>query len=251
MIDLILFIALFTPIVWLVFGTQREARGIRAGKPVRRRFFDVPMESNDLNTPEGLAPNDALQCSLYEVRLTQQKMVDAGIIEQWELSTCNNPDCNNCYVTDPAFRHSIKRVPRYRPKRELLSDNGKSERTTTVRGELVSIPFGVPDNAHAAIEPDEYAGNYEGSTFKVLWTWTDTETGRPMGMKSVHMKRDTLVARRANIRKAIKKPQETCSCNCEDIEIRSGDGSIVRLSSYVCDNHKPRAPRLGTEKSYK
>lgn len=121
-----------------------------------------------------------LSCSVYEVRLTQQKMVDAGIIEQHELSVCEDKDCNNCYATGLHNR----RYPKYLEKRTMLTAEQPSTRQRHRDKYAVNMPRNVPDSACLAkIGPATYSfGQY--TIVEALWLWV--QDGKKFGAKSIH-----------------------------------------------------------------
>lgn len=184
--------------------------------------LSAPYEPNELNTPQGMAPNDAEQCSVFEIRMTQQKMVDAGIIKADEMSVCENKDCKNC--------HAQREVERINRSTQALT-RGKRN----VGGRWIDIPENVPDHAYPQICRDDIPGDF----FYVNWTWTDRD-GRKMFFRSVHL-RDSFSARpqresKIELKTPLRRPsplrgggvvsptKQTCECCHYDIE--SGMGYI-------------------------
>lgn len=199
--------------------------------------LSAPYEPNELNTPQGMAPNDAEQCSVYEIRMTQQKMVDAGIIKAYEMSVCENDNCLNCH-----------------PKAALPKP--AKPRTVMVRGEEVKIPDEIPDYAYPSINP--MANDH---FFEVVWEWTDPNTGRRMFMRSVHPKARAFESSLMPVRsqqtidrlrgdkkelkqmlaetkrqtEAYRKARDNEYCNdCDEIVIEDGDGATVRIDVQYC-----------------
>jgi hypothetical protein len=215
-------------------------------------------------------------CSVYEIRHTQQKMVDAGIIKQWELSICDNENCDNCYLTGLAG----KRVPKYQEPRELVVAKEFTQRTRTVRNETINVPEGVPDHAYAQIQP------YNEDFFYILWSWQDQTDGKKYGMKSMHPKQGSFRAGYRTGAQAIKKLQQdkkylknmldeakrqqkewaetqkmlseagrkmrttTSDCrDCETFELRTADGKVHSYKMKPCAYHKDKALKEALAKS--
>lgn len=128
-------------------------------------------QPNELSTPMGMAPNDIEQCAVFEIRMMQQKMVDAGIIEADEMSVCENDSCLNCY-----------------PKPKAPAKVPVGRRVRIVRGETVTVPDGVPEAAYTQIKP------YDDNFFYVYWSWINSTTGEEMSMRSMHPRQDAFKA---------------------------------------------------------
>lgn len=237
-------------------------------KMIARRSDGKEVELKPAVAIEPVASNDPTMCSLYEVRLTQQKMVDAGIIKQWELSNCDNEDCDNCYIMDPMRRYSGKKIPRFTEPRQMLEPKKFSDRTKVIRGETVNIPEGVPDHAHADLKPRH------DNFFEILWTWQREVDGKRMGLKSVHPRKGAFAPRysRPNVKssKAIEKIRQDNKklkemldetkrlseeyrkaasarrvnrgqCECTEEIIESGNGDMISLKFKTCEYHKTKA----------
>lgn len=62
-------------------------------------------------------------CGVWDIRRTQRKMIEAGIIDESELSTCDNDGCSDCNTT----RSHIKELERQKQTRELVARKPKSK----------------------------------------------------------------------------------------------------------------------------
>jgi hypothetical protein len=166
--------------------------------------------------------DEDIMCAVFEIRITQQKMVDAGIIKADEMSVCENKKCKNCY-----------------PQREVERINRSTQALTrgkrNVGGRWIDTPENVPDHAYPQICRDDIPGDF----FYVNWTWSDRE-GRKMFFRSVHP-RDSFSARpqresKIELKTPLRRPtpprgggavsptKQTCECCYYDIE--SGMGYI-------------------------
>lgn len=132
----------------------------------------------------------AEMCSLYEIRLTQSKMVEAGIISAVDVSVCENRDCPNCKPTREAEdrRRRTVTVNEMRALRQSTLERRFAEqnrRTRTIEGREIPIPKDVPDYADAKIDYDP-----KWQSDVILWVWRDRSTGYRMYKKTNLLIRD-------------------------------------------------------------
>lgn len=143
------------------------------------------------------APQDkSFECAVYEIRLTEQKMVEAGVIQKNEMTICDNESCQNCAQTRadidkqknscPRCGHTFdydgwcsdkcvaEHKKRVKSAVAMLDEaERKNARIRTVGSVKVRMPDVVPDHAYVGKE------HYDPNTLTsfVIWKWTDTETG--------------------------------------------------------------------------
>lgn len=139
--------------------------------------------------PPAIEPIDK-SCRLWEVRHTQMKMLDAGIITDEEMSICDNENCQDCQATKRTVLHNkevalqrnaIKSQNEYRKQREL------NARYRQVGDTSVAIPDNVPSYAHLETRYDPY---YMAD--QAFWTWTDPVTGKTNAVKSHYLSGEAL-----------------------------------------------------------
>lgn len=129
-----------------------------------------------LRTPKHPAiepKDDGILCSLWDIRHTQKKMVDAGIIKSIDMSVCYDKACEECQNT----RRDI-RSRSYRRRQMLLNERAKNGQAqnmpeaqnnprTHFRSEGTRTrPNGVPLHA---IQDVTY--RHGGEVVVVTWTW--------------------------------------------------------------------------------
>jgi len=228
-------------VVWLLMGGPVPSFGRGPNKAAIAEADErraLQRQYNEEYKASEVYKNDAVMCAVYEIRITQQKMVDAGIIKSDEMSTCENKDCKNCLARTA--------VP-------LVSTG--SGRMKMLRNEHVPIPDSVPDNAHLELRPSY------GSDFReALWTWYDNATGETRAMKSIYShalltarpQRETTIKLQTPVtrpspprgRGSVSPRKESCQCCHYDIE--SGIGHIKTFVDQCRACNMKEAGRRGT-----
>lgn len=135
-----------------------------------------------------LPPPVDTSCRLWEVRHTQMKMLDAGIITDAEMSICDNENCEACAKTKRLLEFQEGVAARqaadqyHKNKLEHRKQKELERRYRQVGDTSIEIPDNVPSYAHL-----ETMHNPNYITEQAYWTWTDTITGKRMAMKSVFL----------------------------------------------------------------
>ena len=132
-----------------------------------------------------LPPPIDTSCRLWEVRHTQLKMLDAGIITDEEMSICDNENCRDCATTKKSLRlmeetnrrlNAIKSQNEYRKEKEL------ERRYRQIGESSIPIPDSVPDYAHLETLYDQKYIRQQAR-----WTWTDPDSGKRMAARSMFL----------------------------------------------------------------
>lgn len=167
-------------------------------------------------------------CRLWEIRQTQMKMVDAGILTDEDMSICSNEDCHDCKATKQTVRSSAD-AERRQLRVRSITDAVAFESIVNVDGFAARRPEAVPAFAHY---------RYDERTSTVVWSWKDPSTGYEMVMKSVPMLdldrslHDPYGS--ATIAPPLKyhEKRHEYACGCLTIQ----KGTLAR-HTYYCDEH--------------
>ena len=127
----------------------------------------------------------AEMCSLYEIRHTQLKMLDAGILTDEDISVCSDLGCPNCKATRETQARNLRRVTveEYKKlRRDVLAQQmveaQENQRVRWVGEFKLTIPDSVPSFASAAVDYDpKFMRNM------VVWRWTDPASGKTVYRK--------------------------------------------------------------------
>jgi hypothetical protein len=206
-------------------------------------------------------------CNAFETRLTEQRMVDAGIITTIEMATCGNKDCEYCAPTYRALEYQqdmdhrqwmyemkVKEKARHQELIDKQNEktaalqaeaNAKSKRVRVKNGWVAHVPLNAPDNAALSIEQPT-GGGYTPSFAYAYWTWIDQNNGRPMSIKSNAIREDNFQAqwRSESVRNRTKHnqpkvlPPMANECSCEFIH---ADATLDAVKVRVCEPCKAKA----------
>ena len=78
---------------------QTAALGFNGGLAFLGKTMHNKSQAKSLAAPAPTPELTAEMCSLWEIRRTELKMLDAGVITDLEVSVCENTDCPECQVT--------------------------------------------------------------------------------------------------------------------------------------------------------
>lgn len=122
----------------------------------------------------------AEMCSLYEIRHTQLKMLDAGILTDEDISVCSDLACPNCKATRETQQRNLRRVTLREYKRlnqemlaQRMAEAQENQRIRQVGGFELPVPDSVPSFANAVVD-------YDPKVMRnmVVWRWTDPASGK-------------------------------------------------------------------------
>lgn len=137
-----------------------------------------------------VAEIEADYCQLWEIRRTEKKMVDAGIIKAREMSICENQNCSDCQETRDLMADHL----RYEGRRQAIEAKANMRKVNEARrqhqsqaankmlgygrfreigGYRFEVPSHIPNDAKA-----EFYYDPKYLTDTVAWLWEDSDGHR-------------------------------------------------------------------------